>query len=165
MGPAFININPRRMCEGYGSRSVSKCVCPLPRQLLHTRFIRWKQIRLFMVFLYGFCWKHLIQKFWQHLLTTTAFFIPWWALDQLKRQRLFHFRNTMYASAMAMKVFLAIEEAYLHLIWVTWQLVVCYFLPNTLWIKSEMMFLPAIKSLWNLLWHIGQFLLICCYLL
>ena len=48
-------INPRRMREGYGSRSVCECVCVclLSRQLLHTWLIRCKQgvIRLFTAFL------------------------------------------------------------------------------------------------------------------
>ena len=92
-------IHPRRMREGYGSRSVciSVCVCLLSRQLLHTWLIQCKQgpNRLFTAFsrskLCGFRSKRFVQKFWWYLLTTMAFFASWWALDWWKRQQWLHF--------------------------------------------------------------------------
>ena len=65
-------INPRRMREGYGSRSV--CVCLLPRYQLHTWFVSLKYgvIRLLVASelyrLCGFSWKHSVQEFWCHLI-------------------------------------------------------------------------------------------------
>ena len=90
-------INPRRMHEGYSSRSVcewvslSVCVCFRASCYIPV-FIRWKQgaIRLFVVdtiyALFEFRWKCFVQKFWRHFLTTTAFFTSCRALAQWKRE-------------------------------------------------------------------------------
>ena len=74
-------INPRRMCEGYCSRSVYVSVSLSVNSLTATYFLfaslKHGVMRIFMPFqthvLCGFCWKCFVLQFWRHLLRTTTF--------------------------------------------------------------------------------------------
>ena len=63
--------------------------CILPRLYVETK------VPLGGVFnICGFRWKRFVQKFWQHLLTTSALLASWQALNRQKRQRSLHFKKT-----------------------------------------------------------------------
>ena len=77
--------------------SVSVCYhasCHVPRFLCP----KWSVIWFFMLFLTHvlcwFCWKRFVQKFWCHLLSTTAILASWRALHRQKRQRGILFNKT-----------------------------------------------------------------------
>ena len=74
-------INPRRLCEGYCSRSVCVSVSLSVNSLTATYFLfaslKHGVMRIFMLFqthaLCRFCWKRFVLQFWRHLLRTATF--------------------------------------------------------------------------------------------
>ena len=74
-------INPRHMREGCSSRSVCECVCLLSGYV---------ENKLLLNFLCHFHCVNFVEnafsKFWKHLLTITAFFASWRALDWWKHE-------------------------------------------------------------------------------
>ena len=79
------------------------CVCYRTSCYIPCLYVENKvPLAFFMVFsryaLCGFHWKHFVQKFWRHLLNTSAFFASW-LLDELsiiiqKKQRWLLFKKT-----------------------------------------------------------------------
>ena len=76
-------------------------VCVYYRASCYILFVRWKSgaIRLSVLIstyyvLCGFHWKCFVQKLWQHLLITSAFFTSWLAFNGQKRQRWLIFKKT-----------------------------------------------------------------------
>ena len=78
---SLVIINPRRMREGYGSRSVwvRVSVTTLAATYLHVLYVENKVPFIgflsyidTMYALCGFRWKCFVQKFWRHFLTTTV---------------------------------------------------------------------------------------------
>ena len=89
-------INPWHILKGYGSRfmcmSVCLCICYHANCYIPNFFV---EIQVSLGFLccfqrmhcVDFHWKRFVQKFWWHLLITSAFSASWPALSGQTRQR------------------------------------------------------------------------------